>query len=160
MRPIIDKVVKEEFEQRPLESHVYLEKCREYPGEVQYLNECAFISYKSCKADSLMERLTAAAERMPGQNKQQKYCLAILSYVNLGSLYLSVAAQYSLYSILTPETNPQSVEEFIKSSGYPHLASSMDFKILDKMIDDIMQGYKLCGPVNADVDLVGLAESI
>lgn len=160
MRRIIDKVVKDEFDQRPLESYKYFDKCREFPGEVQYLNECAFVSYKSCKAESLMERLTAAAERMPGKTKQEQYCLAILSYVNLGSLYLSVAAQYALYSILTPETEPQTVEEFIMSSGSPHLVSSMDFKILNKMIDDIMQGYKLCGPVTADVDLAGLAGNI
>lgn len=160
MRPIIDKVVKDEFDLRPFEKDTFVQKCREFPGEVQYLNECAFISYKSCKSESLMERLTAASERMPGHNKQEKYCFAILSYVNLGSLYLSVAAQYALYNILTPETQPMEVKDFLLDSGSPHLATSMDFKILNKMIDDILQGYKLCGDVKAGVDLAGLAESM
>lgn len=160
MRPIIDKLVKDEYENRPLQRQEFMDKLRQYPGCVHLLNNCTFVSYKSIKVESIMERLIDASKRMPGKTAQQKYCLAILSYANLGSIYLSIATQYALYKILTPEVNPMSVKEYLSTGGQVHLVSSLDFKVLDSMIDDIMQGYKLCGDVEVDVDLAGLAESI
>ena len=150
MRPIIDKLVKDEYENRPLQRQEFMDKLRQYPGSVQQLNNCAFVSYKSIKVDSIM-RLIDASKRMPGETEQQKYCLAILSYANLGSIYLSIATQYALYKILTPEVNPMSVKEYLSTGGQAHLVSSLDFKVLDKMIDDIMQGYKLCGEIKSEL---------
>ena len=158
MRPIIDSLVKKEYDMRPLEQNEFRDKCREYPGTVQCLNECAFIPYKTVKQESLMEKITAASHRMPGDNAQNKYCLAVLAYVNVGSLYLSLAAQYSMYCMLTKEVEPVSIEDFIKDAGQGHILCSLDMKILKRMVDDIMMGYKLCGDIK--VELVDIAEGI
>lgn len=142
MRQIMDKPVMDYYSDRPFKTDERDMLLRMHPGQVRATNSCVFLSHKKAKASSIKERLVEATTRMPGDNFKQKYCMAILSYANVGSIYLSLASQYALYRIITDEAEPSDLSTYVAEAGLGVLLSTLDLSVLTNLVDDIMAGLE------------------
>lgn len=160
MRSIVDGEVKKLFENKPLEAHRYSELKGMYPGTVEKTNEFNFLPTNKIQQETIREKLLSAMTRMPGSTNKEKYCFAMISLANLGSVYLTTAIQYALYSVLTSETKPVKIEEFIKDAGQAHILDVLDLTVLNAFVKDILKGYESLEDVKASGNLVDIAISI
>ena len=142
MRAVIDSEVKKYFENRPFETETLREFQRRYSGDVEKINEFEYMPTSKAQSMTLRERLLSSMTRMPGTTNQEKYCFAMMSLANLGSIYLSTTMMYAMYAVLTKEVKPVSVVEFIKDAGQGHILSSLDMDVLSSMIKDVLKGYE------------------
>ena len=146
MRLKVDKQVEAFYDSRPFRREERDTVTRMNPGAVVALNDCVFLQYKKAAATSIKERLISSSERMPGKDYKQKYCMAVLSQANIGSLYLSIAAQYALYYITSDEVEKCDIKTFIEDSGKSALIGTLDIKVLENIVADIISGYEECNP--------------
>lgn len=140
MRKIVDKLVSDYYNNNVYRKTEFDSVLAANPGTVRALNDCVFLSYRKATASSIKERLIDAVSRMPGDTYKQKYCMAILSQANSTSLYISFALQYALYKIVTDEVEPCDIETFIADGGWGALLSSLNIKVLENIVEDIMDG--------------------